>query len=295
LKPAPFEYFAPHELDEALGLLSKHAETAKVLAGGQSLVPMLSLRLASPGQLIDINRLVGLDYVHDQKGGLAIGATARQRQVERSAEVAQVNPLLVEALTNVAHPAIRNRGTVAGSLAHADPAAELPATWLALDGRATLSSTRGSRTVDAAGFFSSYFTTEMAPDELLTEVWMRNLGPGEGWSFKEISRRQGDFALVGAVALMTLEDGVIADSRLVLLGVGGTPLRVGTAESHLKGTRPGEEVFREAEALVREAVSPENDVHASADYRVHVAGVMARRVLHEAAERAAGTGSGGAN
>ena len=287
MKPASFEYMAPRDLGEALGLLEQHAETGKVLAGGQSLVPMLNLRLAAPGQLIDINRVDGLDYVRSENGGLRIGATARQLRVERSAEVATVNPLLVEALRNVAHPPIRSRGTVAGSIAHADPAAELPATWLALEGKATLKSAKGTRTVDAGGFFSGYFTTEMAPDELLTEVWMRNLRPGEGWSFLEIARRQGDFALVGAVTLLSLSGGKIADCRLVLLGVGGIPFRATAAESALKGARPELEAFRNAETIVKEAVTPENDVHVSADYRRHVAGVLTRRGLQEAATRAA--------
>jgi aerobic carbon-monoxide dehydrogenase medium subunit len=287
VKPPPFEYLAPRGLEEAVSLLGLHAETGKVLAGGQSLVPMLSLRLASPGQLIDINRVEGLDYVKSEDGGLRIGATARQLNVERSADVATANPLLVEALSNVAHPPIRRRGTIVGSIAHADPAAELPAVWLALDGKATLRSGKGSRTVDSSGFYSGYFTTEMAPDELLTDVWMRNPKPGEGWSFLEVSRRQGDFALVGAVTLLSVAGGKISDCRLVLLGVGGTPFRATAAESALKGARPDDEAFRAAEAKVRDAVTPENDVHVSADYRRHVAGVMARRGLHQAAARAA--------
>lgn len=293
MKPPPFQYFAPRELAEALSLLNEHAETGKVLAGGQSLVPLLSLRLASPGQLIDINRVDGIDYVRKDDGGLRIGATARQLGVERSSEVAEANPLLVEALRHVAHPPIRRRGTVVGSIAHADPAAEMPAVWLALDGKATLRSATSTRTVDASGFFSGYFTTALAPNEILTEVWMRNPQPGEGWSFLEISRRQGDFALVGAVTLLSVTGGKIADCRLVLFGVGGTPFRATAAESALKGARPDLEAFLAAEAKVKDSVNPENDVHVSADYRRHVAGVLTRRGLQEAAARAAS--SRGAN
>ncbi|HEY2597273.1 MAG TPA: FAD binding domain-containing protein, partial [Candidatus Dormibacteraeota bacterium] len=196
MKPPPFEYFAPGELGEALSLLDEHAETGKILAGGQSLVPLLSLRLAAPGQLIDINRVGGLDQIRQEDGGMTIGATARQFGVEHSAEAATANPLLVEALRHVAHEPIRRRGTVVGSIAHADPAAELPAVWLALDGKATLRSAGGSRTVAAEGFFSGYFSTAIEANEMLTEVWLRNPAPGQGWAFGEVSRRQGDFALV---------------------------------------------------------------------------------------------------
>lgn len=285
MKPAPFTYHAPGTVDDALGLLAEHGDDAKVLAGGQSLVPILALRLAAPAHLIDIGGVAGLDRI-DRNGVLSIGATVTQRRAERSTEVRRWCPLLADALPCIAHPQIRNRGTVCGSLAHADPAAELPAVMLAVGASMTIAGPGGIRAVPADEFFVSYLETAVGSDELLLQVDVAAWPVGAGWSFLEISRRQGDFALVGAATLLQLAgDGTIAEARLAFTGVASTPVRVAPAEAALVGQPPDADAFAAAGAIVADTFEPPADVHATSDYRRHVGGVLTRRTLTQALER----------
>ncbi len=287
MKPPRFAYHDPLTRSEALALLENYADEAKVLAGGQSLVPLLNMRLAQPAHLVDINRVSDLAYIREVDGGLAIGALTRDRAAEHSDLVRERCPLLAEALPFVGHPPIRSRGTIGGSLAHADPAAELPAILLALDGRVRIEASAGSREIPASEFFVSNLQTALTSTELLTEAWFPAAPPRSGAAFLEVSRRHGDFALVGAAAQLTLhEDGAIADARLALLGVGETPLRAREAEALLIGKRPGESVFSAAAERARIDLNPPGDMHASPAYRRYVAGTLVSRALHIAAERA---------
>jgi carbon-monoxide dehydrogenase medium subunit len=286
LKPAPFTYHAPDTVEETVALLGQFGDESKVLAGGQSLVPILALRLASPAHLVDIGRVAGLDRLA-ANGTLGIGAAVTQRAVELSPVVAAWCPLLAEALPLIAHPQIRNRGTVCGSLAHADPAAELPAVMLALDAVMTVNGPRGARAVPASAVFVSYLETAVQPDELLVRVDIPPWPDGAGWSFQEISRRHGDFALAGTAALVQLDErGAVTDARLTFTGVSATPHRVVTAEQSLVGRVPDPDVLAEAAALVSANVEPPDDVHATAAYRRHVSGVLTRRTLSAAVDRA---------
>jgi CO/xanthine dehydrogenase FAD-binding subunit len=288
VKPARFEYFDPRTLPEALDLLAQYGDEGKVLAGGQSLLPLMYLRLASPGYLVDVNRVAGLDYVRVEDDTLCIGAVTRQRAVERAAPVLAGWPLIAEALRQVGHAQIRNRGTFGGSVAHADPAAELPAVVAALDGTLRVAGAGGERTLAADDFFLAYLTTALEPSELLVEVRLPAPPAGSGWAFLEISRRHGDFALVGLACLLALEpDGRhVATARLAYTGVGGTPLRARDAEAVLIGEEAGAAVFARAGELAQAAAEPDSDIHASADYRRHLVGVVTRRALARAHERA---------
>jgi aerobic carbon-monoxide dehydrogenase medium subunit len=287
MKPAPFEYFDPTTVPAALSLLARHGEEAKLLAGGQSLVPLMNMRLARPGHVIDLNRIVELAYIEEMEGGLRIGSMTRQDALEHSPTVAARCPLLPEALALIGHPAIRNRGTIGGSLAHADPAAELPAAILALDGRISVTSLRGTRRLPVTSFFVGALTTALAPDEVLTEIELPALPPATGTCFLEVARRHGDFALVGAAVIVSAcPDGSCGHVRLAFCGAGDTPVRVERAEALLAGRRPDPELLTEVEALVRETLEPGSDLHASADYRREVAGVLARRALVLAWKRA---------
>jgi aerobic carbon-monoxide dehydrogenase medium subunit len=288
MKPAPFAYFAPKQLDEALDLLDQHGEEAKILAGGQSLMPLLSLRLARPAVIIDINRIPGLAYIRaGAQGGLAFGSLTRQRAVERSSEVMERCPLMADAIRLIGHLQIRNRGTIGGSLAHADPAAELPAIALALGAELVLRSKSAERAVAAKDFFLGYMTTAAGPNEILTEIRLPALPPKVGWAIEEVARRHGDFAMVGAVALVELDGGgVCRDARLVLFGVGEKPERLERAERLLEGKKANERDLAEVAGAVSEDLDPISDVHASAEYRKEVGGVLARRALAAALKRA---------
>ncbi len=287
MKPAPFTYFAPTNLDEAVSLLGQYGADAKPLAGGQSLVPLMNFRLAKPRYLIDLNRIPELAYIRRADGVVAVGAMTRQFEAERSDVVGQLTPLLTEALKFVGHPTIRHRGTVGGSLAHADPAAELPAAAVALGAELVIRGPGGTRTVPAEDFFIGPFTTALGPDELLTEVRFPVQPPGTGYAFLELSRRHGDFAIVGVAALVGLgSDGSIERTLLVLCGAGPTPMRARQAEAALRGAPPTEDRFREAGELAAREAQPTSDIHASADYRRRVAAVLVRRALVAATERA---------
>jgi len=286
VKPAPFEYVDPRALDEALAHLARHGDEAKVLAGGQSLVPMLNFRLARPALLVDINRVPGLDGLEEVDGVLRVGALVRQRRLERWA--AGRMPLLAAALRLVGHLPIRVRGTVGGSIAHADPAAELPALLLCLDGRVVARSATATRTIAADAFFLGPLQTALAPDELLVETHWPLPPPGAGWGFHEVARRHGDFALVGAAALLTLEGGRVGAARLVLFGAGPRPARAVAAEQALHGQAPTPAALEAAARLAAEALEAHDDLHATAAYRRRVAATLAARALADAAARAGG-------
>lgn len=289
MKPPSFEYAAPRTVAEAVSILEQHEGDAKILAGGQSLMPLLNMRLARPAILVDLARIDGLDHIRDEGGAVAIGAMVRQRSAEFSELVRTRHPLLHRAIRHIAHPQNRNQGTVGGSLAHADPAAELPATALALDAEFCAVGPAGERRIMAADFFVTYLTTSLQPAEVLTEVRFPALPARAGWSFTEVARRHGDFALAGAVAWLTLDGGGRCDRAcLVLFGVGSTPVRARGAEQLLIGRKPDEKLFAEVglEAS-REIDEPLTDVHATAEYRRDLARVLSRRSLAEAASRAA--------
>ncbi len=286
MKPAPFSYLAPRSREEVFGALRRFGPDGKLLAGGQSLVPLLAMRLARPQVVIDLNRMPDLAFVRSARGGLAIGAMTRQRAVEQDPLVAARAPLLREALRWVGHPQIRNRGTIGGSLAHADPSAELPAVASVLDARCVLASARGERVVDAGHFFTGYLSTVLEADELLTEVRIPAQPPDAGWAFTEVARRHGDFALVGVAVLLRCDgDRRCTRARFAFIGVGAGPVRVPDAETALAGTRITAEVAAAVGRVIEAALDPEGDIHATAEYRRHVAGVLAARAVMEAAGR----------
>ena len=277
MKPPPFTYVAPESLDEAVSALAEHGEDAKVLAGGQSLIPLLSLRLARPTALIDLNRVSSLSSI-EVNGSTTIGAMTRHRAVERSADVASHVPLLAAAVPYIGHAAIRTRGTIGGSLAHADPAAELPAIALALDATFEARSVRGTRTIEASEFFDGYFTTALEVDEILTRVTFPHAAPRTGVSVQEMARRHGDFAMVAVVASVTAD----GDARIALINMADRPVRAHEAEAAMKEGVP----IAEVAALAVRDLDPSADLHATAAYRRAVAAVLVRRALTEAADRA---------
>ncbi|MBP6381874.1 MAG: FAD binding domain-containing protein [Pseudomonadales bacterium] len=290
MKPAPFDYYAPESLQEAIALLARFEEEgveAKILAGGQSLMPMLSIRVARPDVLVDLRRLGALDYIRDEGETIAIGAMATKRAAEDSALVRERQPLFHAATLNIGHRQIRSQGTVGGSFAHADPAAEYPAAAIALDMQLKAVGPEGERTIAARDFFVTYLTTDLASSEILTEVRMPVLAAGTGWSFSEVSRRKGDFALAGAAVLLALAGGRIGNVRIVVFGVNATAVRLASAEQLVLGQAPGEALFRQAGlAGAAEVEEPLADVHASADFRRHLVSVMVARGLAEALSRA---------
>jgi CO/xanthine dehydrogenase FAD-binding subunit len=289
MKPPRFDYADPRTLGEAVALLQQHEGEAKLLSGGQSLVPLLNMRLARPAILVDLAKVAGLDHVREDGATLAIGAMTRQRSVELSPVVKARHPMLHAATLHIAHPQNRNQGTVGGSLAHADPAAELPALALVLGAEMRAVGPGGERTIGAAEFFVTYLTTALEPSEILIEARFPTLPARTGWSVTEVARRHGDFALAGVMATVTLDDrGRCAGARLVLFGVGATPVRARRAEQMLAGEKPEAALFERAGRTAAEEIDePLSDVHASAEYRRDLARVLGRRALAEAAARAA--------
>ena len=285
MKPPSFEYVAPTSIDEAVAALAQGGIEAKVLAGGQSLVPLLNFRLARPALLVDLNRIAELAYVTGRDGGIAIGAMTRQARVERDPALAHSQPLLREAIRWVGHAAIRSRGTIGGSLAHADPAAELPAVVVCLDAQLSVIGPRGRRSIPAADFFLGYLSTALEPDEILLEAWLPALAPCTGQAWLEFARRHGDFALAGVAVSLCLRGERVETARIVLTGVGGTPVRAREAETLLIGSSVLERVSAAADA-VRSAIDPDADIHASKEYRAHLAGVLTERAVRLAYERA---------
>ena len=288
MKPPLFEYHAPASVEEAVGLLAEHGDEAKVLAGGQSLIPLLSLRLARPAHLIDVNGLSDLGSIKNGNG-LELGALVRHRVAERSADVKAASPMVAAALRYIGHAAIRNRGTIGGSVAHADPAAELPAVLLALGGEVVAQRSGGTRTIPAADLFQGFLTTALEPDELLTAVRFPAWPAGAGWSFQEFSRRSGDFAIVGVATMLVLDGGgKVTDARVAFSGAAGTPVRSAAAEAVLNGGTPGPDLWKSAGEAAAGDLDPPDDLHGSANYRRHLASVLAQRSLQEAYDRAKG-------
>jgi aerobic carbon-monoxide dehydrogenase medium subunit len=280
------EYEAPTTVAEAVDLLAEHEDEASVLAGGQSLIPLMALRLARPAVLIDINGLSELSLVAVTDGRVTIGAMTREYVAEDSATVGDTVPLLAAALPLIGHEAIRSRGTIGGSLAHADPAAELPAVALALDAEFVVRGRAGERAVPAADWFEGYLATSRRPDELLTEVRFPAAGPGTGVAFLEVVRRHGDFAIVGLAVSLTLAEGVISDARLAFAGVSDVPVRAVEAEDLLAGERPSAELFAEAARVATADLNPPADLNGSPEYRKQVAATLVRRGLQAAADNA---------
>ena len=288
MKPAPFAYFAPQEIDEALELLEQHGDEAKILAGGQSLMPLLSLRLARPGVIVDINRLANLAFIRKRgDGSLFLGALTRQRALERSPEVQSQSPLLAATMPFIAHFQIRNRGTLGGSLAHADPAAELPAVALALGAELVLRSARDERVVQAKDFFLGYMTTAMEPNEVLTEMRIPARRARTGWAIEEVARRRGDFAMVGVAVVVELNaNNRCDDARIALFGVGEKPERMEPAEELVREKEGSESQLAAIAQTISDDMRPLSDVHASAEYRKEVGGILTRRALENAFKRA---------
>ena len=293
MKPPVFDYHDPDTVEEALDLLAVHGDEGKVLAGGQSLVPLLNFRLAHPEHLIDVNNIGDLSGIRRERGKLRIGALTRQAMLERSVLVTENWPLLTEALTFVAHAQIRNRGTVGGSVAHADPAAELPVAFLILDAGIVVRSKRGERTIPAADFFVTHLTTAMEPDELLVAIEVPPPPAGSGHAFTEFARRHGDFALGGAAVLLGTDDGGTCSSAAIgLLAAAPTPLRARGAEESLVGSKLGPEAAKDAAHKAAEGIDPTGDIHGSSEYRKGLIEVMVRRAIETAMGRLGGAGLG---
>lgn len=292
MKPAPFEYLRAESLDQALAWKGEYGDEARFLAGGQSLIPAMNFRLAQPAVLIDINPLVALDRLQVGASGMSIGALTRYRTLERSADVACHQPLLAETVPNVAHPQVRNRGTLAGNLSHADPASELPAVMLASGATLTLRSLRGERRVAARDFFVNLYTTALAADEMLCSIELPPLAPRTGCAFIEVSRRRGDYAMMGVAAMVTLDaGGSCVAARLAACNAGPTPMPLDRAAATLLGTTLESTALAAAAALASDEVDPAGNVHASAAFQKHLAGVLTRRALETVIGRArAGAG-----
>ena len=288
MKPAPFKYIAATSLEHALSLKAEYGDDAKFLAGGQSLMPTMNFRLAQPAVLIDLNRIEGLGGIRSRDGGgTRVGALTRYRTLERDSSFGQAFPLIAEALPHIAHPQIRNRGTIGGNLSHADPASELPAIVVALGGRLHIQTAKHERWVEAPDFFVGALTTDLQPDEMLVEVELPLPRPRTGCCFMEIARRRGDFAIVGVAAMMTLDErNECTHVRLAFCGVGETPIDASSAADGLVGCTPTEEAICDIAASVHTRIYPGGSVHATADYQRHVAGVLTERALRTAHRRA---------
>jgi CO/xanthine dehydrogenase FAD-binding subunit len=288
MKPAAFDYVVADSIDAAVAALAAADGEAKILAGGQSLVPMLNFRLLRPAILVDINRIPDLAFIEARAEDIAIGALTRHYRLETSPVIAAHLPVVAEAMRHVAHLAIRNRGTIGGSLSHADPAAELPMLALLLDATLQVASSAGLRTIAAQDFFLGPLTVDLAGDEMVTRITIPKLPPATGWGFVEVARRSGDFALAAAAATITLRDGTIAEARIAMTGIDETAKRASEAEALLNGQTLTPDLIDAAIAAVRAAVNPPTDLHASSDYRRHLIGVLVGRSLADAWRRAGG-------
>ena len=288
MKPAPFEYHVPDSIEEALILLRDHEGDAKLLAGGQSLVPAMNFRVVQPSVLIDLNRIRELAYVRQDEGCLRIGAMTRERTLEMDPSIARWSPLLMEAMPHVAHPQIRNRGTLGGSLAHADPAAELPVIMLALAARLKVRSSESERWVEAQNFFLGMFQTDLAVGEMLVEIELPSPAARTGWSFLEVAPRAGDYALMGVAALVTLDEaGGCRAAKLVYLNAGDGPIEARRAAQLLQGQAIDEKLVEEAATMASEQeITPFGNIHASSDFQRHLARVLTRRAVQQALQRA---------
>ncbi|WP_424765574.1 FAD binding domain-containing protein [Paenibacillus sp. sgz302251] len=289
MKPALFDYFRPSTIEEAIQLLQQSGEDGKLLAGGQSLIPIMNMRLAAPECLIDINGLSDLSYIRDEDGWIRIGSLTRQRDIERSDLIRARLPLLTEAVPFIGHMQTRNRGTIGGSLVHADPTAELPLSLLALGASAVIRSEGEEREVALSDFFITYLTTDIMPGEILTEIRIPSVNVPKGYSFQEFSRRHGDFALVDAACLVdTDNEGRITEARLTLGGVDAVPVLAIDAADVLIGERLTDSLLKKAANLASASLDPEDDLHATRDYRLHLAEVFTRKVIQAAYGKAVG-------
>jgi aerobic carbon-monoxide dehydrogenase medium subunit len=286
MKAAPFDYAAPTSVEEAVGLLAEHGDEAKVLAGGQSLVPVLALRLARPGVLVDVNRVEGLAGVRRDNGAVRVGALTRHAAVEHDRELAGAVPLLARAAPLIGHFQIRNRGTIGGSLAHADPAAEWPAVALALDAELEVRSGGGARMIEAREFFLSTFMTALEPADLLVAAWFPAWGAGAGFAVEELARRSGDFAIAGVMCGVQVAGGRVTRAAIALLGMGSTPLRADAAERQLAGSAPDGLDLGGLGRLAVAGLEPPGDIHASGDYRRRVGAALVSRALARALDEA---------
>ncbi|HKJ37683.1 MAG TPA: xanthine dehydrogenase family protein subunit M [Anaerolineales bacterium] len=288
MKPAPFEYHVPDSLEQALDLMSQHADDAKVLAGGQSLVPAMNFRIAQPSILIDLNQVAALSYIREDGEVIRVGAMARERHLEFDASIAKHTPLLHEAVPNIAHPQIRNRGTIGGSIVNADPAAELPVLMLALDARLKAKNVSGERWINAQEFFVGMFTTALEADEILVEIELPFTKPRTGWSFMEVAPRAGDYALMGVAALVTLDDGGNCKSaKLVYLNAGDGPVDAKEVAASLAGEELNDETINAAAAHASEKeITPFGNIHASPEFQTHLANVLTKKALKQALQRA---------
>ncbi len=286
MKPAPFEYHAPTSLEQALGLKNQFGDEAKILAGGQSLVPAMNFRVVQPSLLVDLNRVAELSYIREEDV-IRVGAMTRERHLEFDPSIAKRTPLLSEAVPFIAHPQIRNRGTIGGSLVHADPAAELPVLMLALNARLKAKNISRERWIEARDFFAGMFTTALEADEILVEIELPFMPPRTGWSFMEVAPRAGDYALMGVAAQVTLDEaGKCKEARLVYLNAGEGPVEAKEATQLLEGEPPNEMLIEEAAAFAGDKeINPFGNVHASADFQRHLAKVLTKRTLKQAVER----------
>jgi carbon-monoxide dehydrogenase medium subunit len=288
VKPARFDYHRPASLEEAITLLTRYGGEAKLLAGGQSLMPLMNFRLARPTALIDLNGIASLAYIREDDGHLRFGAMTRQRTIEFSPLVRRRLPLLAEATALVGHLPIRTRGTIGGSIAHADPSAEYPALLMALDGTVVARGPRGERTLRASELFESYLTTTLGPDEMLVEVRLPTMPDGAGFAFEEFSRRHGDFAIVGIAAMLVVQEERCTAARLVTAGVGPVPTRLRQAEEILEHEGYSAAAIEAAARRAGELVEPDTDIHASAAYRRNLTRVLTGRALRRAVARMIG-------
>jgi aerobic carbon-monoxide dehydrogenase medium subunit len=284
VKPAPFAYAKARSLDHAIELMTKDAESTKVLAGGQSLIATLNMRLSAPLLLVDINGLSTLKGISRTDGYLEVGALVRQREAERSPDIARHAPLLLKALPHIAHPAIRNRGTIGGSIAYADPAAELPACLLALDGDVEIAGPAGRRTIKADDFFKGLFETALTPCDVLTAIRLPVATPDSRIGFTELARRHGDYALVGLAASARKDGYVLRDIRLAFFGVGATPMRAFKAEAEIEGRALDRDRIDAAAAALAHDLDPPSDVHASSAAKKHLAAMLLKRVALQLGE-----------
>ncbi len=287
MKPAPFEYYAPPSLEQALNLKSQFGDEAKILAGGQSLVPAMNFRVVQPGVLIDLNRIGELSFIREEGDGIRVGAMTRERHLEFDRAIEKRIPLLSEAIPFIAHPQIRNRGTIGGSLVHADPAAELPVLMFALNARMKAKSASAERWIEAKDFFVGMFATALEPDEILIEIEIPFMPPRTGWSFMEVAPRSGDYALMGVAALVALDGaGKCKEAKLVYLNAGEGPVEAKKAGNLLQGESVTDTLIEDAAALASEKeINPFGNVHASADFQRHLAKVLTKRALKQAIQR----------
>jgi len=289
MKPSAFEYFTTSTVAQAISLLEQYEDEAKIIAGGQSLVPMMNFRIAKPGVLIDINGIKELDYIRQEDDELVIGALTRERDLELSPLVQEKCPILTKAISLIGHASIRNRGTIGGSLAHADPAAEIPVAIYGLDAKMRVVGPSGERTLEPEEFFLSYLTTSLEPSEILVEVRIPVLSQKTGWSFVELTRRRGDFYIVAVATLLFMKErGVCKEAHISVGGAGPTPIRAEEAEELLAGQVITDELIEKAGQEAAEAADPESDYHASAEYRRDMTRVFVQRGLTEARNTAKG-------